>query len=88
MKSSKHGKNISQVEVLAIHATGIWILVKGSEELFLAFEDFPWFRQASIDAIHNIKLLHNHHIYWPNLDIDLELDSIKNPEFYPLLSAK
>jgi uncharacterized protein DUF2442 len=27
-----------------------------------------------------------HHLYWPDLDVDLAVESIEHPEKYPLLS--
>jgi hypothetical protein len=29
-------------------------------------------------------LLHGYHLYWPELDVDLEIDDLENPEKYPL----
>jgi len=29
-------------------------------------------------------LLHGFHLYWPDLDVDLEIDNLENPEKYPL----
>jgi len=31
-------------------------------------------------------LLHGYHLYWPELDVDLEIDNLENPEKYPLKS--
>lgn len=71
-------------EVLNISQHGFW-LYANKEELFLPFEYFPWFKEARISAVLNVQLLHGHHFYWPDLDVDLELDSIKSPEKYPLV---
>jgi len=30
------------------------------------------------------QLLHGYHLYWPDLDVDLEIDNLENPEKYPL----
>ena len=84
MKSDAIGNNTSQIEVLNISKHGFWIYVN-EEELFLPFEHFPWFKEASISQILNVQLLHRHHLHWPDLDIDLELESIKTPEKYPLI---
>ncbi|MFT5369783.1 MAG: hypothetical protein ACI8V2_004761 [Candidatus Latescibacterota bacterium] len=84
MKSSKLGENISQPEVLNISQHGFWIYVN-KEEHFLPFENFPWFRDANIATILNVQFYHGHHLYWPDLDVDLELESIKSPEKYPLM---
>ncbi len=84
MKLSTIGKNTSQVEVQDITKHGIWLYVKGNE-YFLSYENFPWFKDGKISEIYNVGLLHQNHLYWPNLDVDVELDSLKNPEKYPLV---
>ena len=55
-------------------------------ELFLPFEEFPWFRGATIEQIHDIERPHADHLRWPGLDVDLSVDSIEHPERYPLTS--
>jgi hypothetical protein len=55
-------------------------------ELFVPFTNFPWFKEASIAEITRVELPSPHHLYWPDLDIDLALDSIQHPERYPLVS--
>jgi hypothetical protein len=55
-------------------------------ELFVPFSDFPWFKDASIAEITRVELPSPHHLYWPDLDVDLALDSIQHPERYPLVS--
>jgi hypothetical protein len=36
----------------------------------------------------NVELPHPHHLYWPDLDVDLAMESIDHPERYPLVSRK
>jgi hypothetical protein len=64
---------------------GFWLFV-GEEELFVPFRDFPWFREASIREISRVELPSSHHLYWPDLDIDLAVESLLHPERYPLVS--
>jgi hypothetical protein len=52
----------------------------------LPYGEFPWFRKAIIDEIYAVELLHKKHLYWPNPDVDIHLDSIENPEEYPLIA--
>jgi hypothetical protein len=54
--------------------------------LFVPFEEFPWFREATVREITNVELPSPHHLYWPDLDIDLAVESIEHPEKYPLVS--
>ena len=79
MKSKADGKITLEAEVTQIDKQGIWLLI-GEKESFLSFEKFPWFRDASVGTIHNVELLNNNHLYWPDLDIDLAVESIEHPE--------
>lgn len=82
MKSSKRGKATS-VTVENITPLGLWLFVKESE-YFLNYHDFPFFKDQSLRSIHNVELLHERHLYWPELNVDLEIDNLENPEKYPL----
>jgi hypothetical protein len=84
MKSSKRGVNIS-VNVENITSFGLWLFVNG-HEYFLNYLDYPYFKEQTIKAIQNVKLLHGYHLYWPDLDVDLEIDNLENPEKYSLKS--
>ena len=55
-------------------------------ELFLPFKQFPWFQDATIREITAVERPSAGHLYWPELDIDLAVDSIEHPERFPLLS--
>jgi hypothetical protein len=85
MKSVKAGNDISKAEVLNVTPHGFWLLVAGKEH-FLDFDHFPWFRNASIGRLFNVELSHGHHLYWPELDVDLDLERIENPGKFPLIS--
>ena len=84
MKSLKNGKNIS-ASVENITPLGIWLFVKG-KEYFLNYEAYPYFKHQTVKSIQNVKLLHGFHLHWPELDVDLEIDNLENPEKYPLKS--
>jgi len=86
MKSPKRGKAIS-VSVENITPFGIWLFVKG-KEYFLSYDDYPYFKDQTLSAIQNVQLLHGYHLYWPELDVDLEIDNLEHPEKYPLRSVK
>jgi hypothetical protein len=85
MKSATPGQNTSPVEVTNVSPHGFWLFVH-ERELFVPFKEFPWFREASVRAITNVELPSPHHLYWPELDIDLAVESIEYPEKYPLVS--
>ncbi|MBI5056391.1 MAG: DUF2442 domain-containing protein [Nitrospirae bacterium] len=84
MKSLKHGKDIS-VSVENITPFGIWLFVK-EKEYFLSYKDYPYFIDQTLNSIQNVQLLHGIHLYWPDLDVDLEIDNLETPEKYPLKS--
>ncbi|MBU5635787.1 DUF2442 domain-containing protein [Geomonas sp. Red69] len=86
MTYGRHGKDISDVGVTNVSTHGFWLLVH-ERELFLPFEKFPWFKDASIGRLVNVKLLSSEHLYWPDLDVDLELQSILHPDRFPLVST-
>lgn len=83
MKLYRRGKNTLNVEVSNISMHGIWLYVNG-KEYFLPYDEYPWFKDAKIKEIHNVQLLHESSLHWPELDVDLELDSLEHPEKYPL----
>ena len=86
MKSAVLGRNTSQVEVTNVSAHGFWLFI-AEEELFLPFSEFPWFKEASIAQITRVELPSTHHLYWPELDVDLAVESIEHPGKYPLVST-
>ena len=77
------GPATSEPEVTNISQHGFWLLLDG-RELFLPFDEFPWFRQATVDAITRLERPSPGHLYWPVLDVDLSISSIEHPERYPL----
>jgi len=80
-----YGITTLEAEVTNISKHGIWVLVE-DEEIFLPFANFPWFKKAPLEAVLNIQRLSSEHLYWPDLDIDLTLDSIRHPDKYPLVA--
>lgn len=85
MKSAAPGQSTSPAEVTNVSPHGFWLFV-GQRELFVSFKEFPWFREASVRQITNVRLPSPHHLYWPDLDVDLAVESIEHPEKYPLVS--
>ena len=85
MKSKARGASTSDVEVTNISKHGFWLLV-GDKELFLPFREFPWFQGAAVSDILNVERPQPHHLYWPDLDVDLAVESIEHPEKFPLVA--
>ena len=82
-----HGDPSSDVEVTNVSGHGLWILA-GGKELFMSFDEFPWFREASIGEITDVEEISPGHFRWAALDVDLDIKSIENPERYPLIAGK
>lgn len=78
-------RGIVKEEVTNISKHGFWILIHG-REMFLPFGQFPWFKDSSVGALLNVKLTGPDHLYWPDLDVDLSVESIDHPERFPLVS--
>jgi hypothetical protein len=85
MKSSRRGSRTSDVEVTNVSPNGFWILID-ERELFVSFEDFPFFKDSPIGQISKVVRPSPDHLYWPALDIDLSVESIERPEDFPLVS--
>ena len=79
------GVSTLEIEVSLVSNKGFWLLLD-NEELFVAYSDFPWFRQATVDEITTIDRPSPNHLYWPMLDVDLAVESIRHPALYPLIS--
>ena len=84
MRSQRLGELTLKVEVTNLDRHGLWLFVRG-EEFFLPFSDFPWFQEARILDVLNVELVQEGHLYWPALDVDLAVDSLKRPDSYPLI---
>ncbi len=86
MRSARRGRSTSAVELANVSANGFWLLL-GERELFLPFRTFPWFKEATIGQLLKVEWPSSNHLYWPELDVDIAVESIEHPERYPLVSA-
>ncbi|HEY5063041.1 MAG TPA: DUF2442 domain-containing protein [Gemmatimonadaceae bacterium] len=73
------------VEITHVSRHGFWLLLD-NEELLVSFADFPWFRQATIDQLLNVERPTPNHLYWPQLDVDLSVRSVRDPSAFPLVA--
>jgi Protein of unknown function (DUF2442) len=80
----QNGVVISGVEVVQITPFGLWLDIDG-KEYYLDYENYPWFKKSIVQSICNIERDSIGNLHWPDLDVDLEMDSLKNPEEYPLI---
>lgn len=79
------GSITSAAEVTHVSKHGFWLLLD-SEELLVPFEHFPWFKRATIDQLSDVRWPTPNHLYWPQLDIDLSVESIRDPAAFPLVA--
>ena len=80
-----HGTVTSVAEVTHVSKHGFWLLLD-SEELLVPFEQFPWFKKAMIEQLSEVLWPTPDHLYWPQLDADLSVQSIRDPAAFPLVS--
>lgn len=85
--SAPLGNNTSEAEVTHISKQGIWLML-GEREMFMSFEHFPWFRSAPLAAVQDVQGPSSRHLYWPQLDVDVAVESIEFPERFPLVSKR
>jgi hypothetical protein len=75
-----------EAEVANISRHGFWVFL-GDRELFVSFAEFPWFEHASVSKILRVERPQLDHLYWPELDVDLSVDSIEHSDRFPLKST-
>jgi len=83
MSLSAPGQNISEVEVTNISVHGVWLLAR-DKELFMSYEDFPWFKDQPVKSILHVEEPSPGHFYWPDIDVDLTTGIIEHPEQFPV----
>jgi hypothetical protein len=81
--SSKNGTSISACNVTGINDLGFWLLVE-DKEYFVPFSNYPGFKDASINQILKIRFSPPSQLHWEELDMDIELQALTQPEFFPL----
>ncbi|MEK9140421.1 MAG: DUF2442 domain-containing protein [Nitrospirota bacterium] len=82
MKFIMRDKDISCVEVANISKHGLWLCTRDSE-LFISFKEFPQFLDASVQKIMNVEQPMPNCLHWPDLGIDLAVESVR---CFPLMS--
>ena len=80
-----HGITTSVAEVTNVSKHGFWLLL-GDEDLLVPFDQFPWFKQATVEQLTTVEWPTPDHLYWPQLDVDLSVSSILRPQDFPLVS--
>ncbi|MEE8339375.1 MAG: DUF2442 domain-containing protein [Xanthomonadales bacterium] len=86
MSSLAPGQDTSEVEVTNISTHGVWLLFR-DKELFMSYEEFPWFKDQPVKSILNVKEQSPGHFFWPDIDVDLTIKMIEHPERFPLKAS-
>lgn len=77
----------TSVSVLMINDKGLMLSVLGND-YFISYNHVPWMRDARISDVLNVQMSGRSAIEWPSLDVDLEIDSLKHPERFPLVMKR
>ena len=84
---SRNSLKNTSVSVLMINAQGIMLSVLGND-YFISYNRIPWMQDAPIRSVLNVQLSGSSAIEWPDLDVDLEIESLRHPERYPLVMKR
>ncbi|MGB5179489.1 MAG: DUF2442 domain-containing protein [Gammaproteobacteria bacterium] len=85
MSSQPLGINTSPAEITNISSNGVWLL-SNDREFFMSYDDFPWFKDVPIGKILKVEEPTPGHYYWPELDVDIGIETIEHPGRFPLKS--
>ena len=77
----------TSANVLMTNDKGLMLSVLG-QDYFISFNRLPWMKDAAIRDVLDVQMCGDDAIEWPKLDIDLEIDSLKHPERYPLVMKR
>ena len=83
-KFARRGNAILDVEVTDVSKDGFCLRI-GHERLHLPYKEFPWFRDAPLAHVRKVTMPYPDSVRWPDLDIDLAVESIRHPERFPLV---
>ncbi len=50
----------------------------------MSYDDFPWFKDQPVKSIFKVEEQSRDHFYWPDLDVDLTVEMIMEPDRFPL----
>ena len=84
---SKNNIKNTSVSVLMINAQGIMLSVLGND-YFISYNRIPWMQDAPVRSVLNVQMSGTRAIEWPDLDVDLEIESLQHPERYPLVMKR
>lgn len=79
------GAGPSDIEIGIAGRRGFCLLLD-DEAPILSSDDFPRFKNATVEELTTVERPGVSHLYGPLPDIDLAVQSIRNPAEYPLVS--
>ena len=85
--TSENSISRTSVSVLMINDKGLMLSVLGND-YFVSYNRLPWMREARISDVLNVQMSGRSAIEWPALDVDLEIESLKHPERFPLVMKR
>ncbi len=74
----------SVAEGTHISRHGLWLPL-GNEQLHIPFAEFPWSPTETSEQITTVEWPSTHHLFWPMLDVDLAVASIRQAADSPLM---
>jgi hypothetical protein len=77
------GRPIAAPKFAELTEAGFW-LVLDECRILVDFREFPWFRGRSREELQNVERPFADELRWPELDVDLAVDSLLHPKRYPL----
>lgn len=77
------GKHNAAPTIAELTESGFWLVLDG-RRIVVDFREFPWFRGRSREELEAIERPFPDELRWPQLDVDLAVDSLLLPERYPL----
>ena len=85
MHSGTLGATSSSAEVVGLSKHGFRLLLSEGE-IFVPFSKFPWFKSAPVSRVLKVRRMSADHLRWPDLDVDLHVESLRDPDSYPLVA--
>ena len=79
------GTVTSAVEVTDVSKDGFWLRLD-TDKLLVTFAYFPSFRNATRAQLADVQWPAPNHLYWPQLDTDVSVESIRDPKAFPLVA--
>ncbi|HRP70106.1 MAG TPA: DUF2442 domain-containing protein [Turneriella sp.] len=73
------GTSTLAFEITNIERYGFWILID-EREYFVSFDEYPIFKEATLQQILDVERPAPNQFHWPSLDADIELEALQNPK--------